>query len=141
MTTVQLLLLATLTLMGVWVSAKWEAREMSLQRKIHHWLLMLVRFLVAILLIRLIAQPPDLLEYLPPLVMAAGLFGPTHRLLLWYTRTHKYPRQNRNIPWHHLSMRGYDLIVYWIPNPKTRFTCLTLIELLVAGAGYHQSQA
>ena len=138
--TPQLLLLILLTLLGAWRSAKWEAREMSLQRKIHHWLLVMVRASAALLLIRLILNPPDLLEYLPPLVMCAGVFGPLHRILLWWYRVNHYPRQNRNLQWHHLSMRGYDLIVAWIPGPKTRYGILTGTEVTVAIAAFIQSQ-
>ena len=138
--TPQLLLLILLTLVGAWRSAKWEAREMSLQRKIHHWLLVMVRTAAALLLIRLILNPPDLLEYLPPLVMCAGVFGPLHRILLWWYRVNHYPKQNRNLPWYHLSMRGYDLIVWWIRGPKTRFMTLCSIEVVAAVKAFIQSQ-
>jgi len=137
--TPQLLLLILLTLLGAWRSAKWEAREMSLQRKIHHWLLVMVRASAALLLIRLILNPPDLLEYLPPLVMSAGAFGPLHRILLWWYRVNHHPQQNRNLPWHHLAMRGYDLIVWWLPTPRTRFITLCALEVLTATAMLFQS--
>ena len=146
--TPQLLLLILLTLVGAWRSAKWEAREMSLQRKIHHWLLVMVRTAAALLLIRLtdglasLVGPEvhrGLLEYLPPLVMCAGVFGPLHRILLWWYRVNHHPQQNRSLPWHHLSMRGYDLIVACIPGPKTRFITLCALEVLTAMAMLFQS--
>ena len=140
--TPQLLLLILLTLLGAWRSAKWEAREMSLQRKIHHWLLVMVRASAALLLIRLILNPPDLLEYLPPLVMCAGVFGPLHRILLWWYRVNHHPQQNRNLPWHHLGQAYYDRfwVMLWRGNERAAFISMAAFEILVAVVAFIQSQ-
>lgn len=140
--TPQLLVLILLTLLGAWRSAKWEAREMSLQRKIHHWLLVMVRAAAALLLIRLILQPQDHWEYLPPLVMSAGVFGPLHRILLWWYRVNHYPKQNRNLEWHHLGQAYYDSFweILWMGNERAAFISMTVFELIIAAVAFDQSQ-
>lgn len=134
MTTLQLLLLIPMTLGGAWVSGRVEAREYSLQVKLNHFLLWLIRAAVAVLMLRLVAliQPMDWPMTLKGLLYMMGIFGPAHRLVLNLTRQHKYYPTNRTIRWYHMAMKGYDWIVAGIPNLRLRFLTICTLELTIA---------
>jgi hypothetical protein len=132
----KLLLLAIATVTGAMLTAKYEASQYALQRKLSHVLLTIVRVAFGLLLTRMVLIPEGLWYYLFPLLLLAGIFAPSHRILLWWFRTHRYKQR---IKWYYLGEGWYDSLTSWAKDwPRTRFTILCLIELTAALAAYGQ---
>jgi hypothetical protein len=134
----KLLLLALVTVLGAWLSARMEAREFAHNRKVSHLLLTCLRLMV----VGLVLSPllPDPVE-IPILMMSVtymmGIFGPIHRICLNLTRINKY---FVHIPWHHLGQAYYDRcwVTLLMGNERAAFVSMTTFELLIACAMYNQ---
>lgn len=133
----KLLLLALVTIAGAMATAKYEASQYALQRKLSHVLLTLTRIAFGLLIIRLVLNPETPWHYLFPLLLLAGMFAPSHRILLWWFRTHRYKQR---IPFVHLGKGWYDTL--WMTlsrgNMTLAYCLMTALELTVAVASYGQ---
>ena len=133
----KLLLLAALTIAGAMATAKYEASQYALQRKLSHVLLTLMRVAFGLLLIRTVLTPETLWHFLFPLLLLAGIFAPSHRVSLWWFRTHRYKQR---IPFVHLGKGWYDTL--WMTlsrgNMTLAYCLMTAFEHLIAAAMYNQ---
>ena len=133
----KLLLLAIAAVTGAILTAKYEASQYALQRKLSHVLLTIVRVAFGLLLIRMVLIPETWWHYLFPLLLLAGIFAPSHRILLWWFRTHRYKQR---IPFVHLGKGWYDSL--WMiaarGNMTLAYCLMTTLELTAAAAAYGQ---
>lgn len=133
----KLLLLAALTIAGAMATAKYEASQYALQRKLSHVLLTLMRVMFGLMIIRLVLTPETLWHFLFPLLLLAGIFAPSHRISLWWFRTHRYKQR---IPFVHLGKGWYDTL--WMTlsrgNMTLAYCLMTALEITVAVASYGQ---
>jgi hypothetical protein len=135
----KLLLLALVSIAGAWLSARMEAREYAHNRKVSHFLLTILRLMVAGLVLRsLLPDPVELPVAALSLIYMMGIFGPVHRICLNQIRINRY---FLHIPWHHLGTESkYDSLFRTLlrGNEKAAFVSMTTFEILIAAAMYNQ---
>lgn len=132
----QLLILVLAPAMGGCLSGLWEAsmiqgriRQQD-RSELPHLVLAAVRVSTAILLILLVwHKHPDPVLLLKSAVIMAGIFAPIHRLVLNWSRIHRY---GHRIEWHHMGRNFYDRLTAWIPWPAVRIVALSIVELGIA---------
>lgn len=139
----QLWVMAAAAYIGAMISADREVEEIHRQntlpegRELPHPVLAFIRFacaaFVAYLLVGREWRMLTLIAY------AGLLFATPHRLLLFWWRTTRYPKESRGLTWWHLRERGYDTILNVLPTEKMRFVGICALEYLAAFAIYYQA--
>jgi len=143
--TLILAVIGLLVIPGAIISFRMEAFEIHRRntlpghKELPHTLLTLIRFIVACMVLLALLPPPfSLAKWVMCLIFQATLFGPIHRLGLNLTRKNRYPQESKTITWHHLRKRGYDRLLWFIPNEPVRFLTLCSLEVLIAVAMFGQ---
>lgn len=134
----QLTILVLASLTGGVLFAWKEAALIVANKDLNHVLLTVFRVMLATLVLTpFLPRPVEIPTLVMSLVMMAGFWAPTHRLLLNERRI----SLGHRIPWYHLNTGFWDnLLSMLIPAMKYRFMAMCVIELVIAAAMHAQLQ-